>query len=373
MAARRLRKIAEEFGALTSLTDDAETDVPSAMGRIAEQLEEQGHPLKAFSERYKVYRQRKQELEVDPDAPQGLTTSMTRTMAAPRRGLRPPRTKPSQSRHRTHLPKEMLAAQTSEWAEFVRRKLANKDETRLVLEPIPVLTPLWLAGLAEVAQEHPLALFLDTYERTCSFLDPWLREMLDGRHGTVPASVVWTISGRVALEDNDWAPYRGLVAAAALEPFSEDEVREYLRGKGITEPKIVEVILRLSGRLPLLVATLATQSPSDAEHIEDPADTAVERFLKWVDDQVQRRAALHGALPRRLNQDILACLVDPAWPRRCSPGCRRCRSYKSAGTIGSIMRWCAAPCSDISAPLPRRCGRTCTSALPNTTKRRGMG
>ena len=95
-----------------------------------------------------------------------------------------------------------------------------------------------------------------------------------------------------------------------MEPFSEEEAREYLNGKGITDSKIVEVILRLSGRLPLLVATLATQSPSDAEHVEDPADTAVERFLKWVDDPAQRRAALHGALPRRLNQDILACLVE---------------------------------------------------------------
>lgn len=307
--ARRLRKIAEEFGAATALTDEAETDVPSAMGRIADQLEEQGHPLKAFSERYKVYRQRKQELEADPDAPQGLTAFVTRTVVDVGFDLLEHTPAGVVTKH---LPREMLATQASEWAEFVRRKLANKDETRLVLEPIPVLTPLWLAGLAEIAQEHPLALFLDTYERTCPFLDPWLREALEGRYGIVPANIVWAISGRDALDDNDWAPYRGLVAAAALEPFSEEEAREYLGGKGITDAKIVEVILRLSGRLPLLVATLATQSPSDVEHIEDPADTAVERFLKWVDDHVQRNAALHAALPRRLNQDILACLVEPA-------------------------------------------------------------
>lgn len=307
--ARRLRKIAEEFGAATALTDEAETDVPSAMGRIADQLEEQGHPLKAFSERYKVYRQRKQELEADPDAPQGLTAFVTRTVVDVGFDLLEHTPAGVVTKR---LPKEMLATQASEWAEFVRRRLGNKDETRLVLEPIPVLTPLWLAGLAEVAQEHPLALFLDTYERTCPFLDPWLREVIEGKHGVVSPNILWCISGRDALDDNDWAPYRGLVAAAALEPFSEEEAREYLGGKGIAEPKIVEVILRLSGRLPLLVATLATQSPSDAEHIEDPADTAVERFLKWVEDPAQRRAALHAALPQRLNQDILAYLVEPA-------------------------------------------------------------
>jgi tetratricopeptide (TPR) repeat protein len=307
--ARRFRKIAEEHGAVTGWTDEAETDVPSAMGRIAEQLEQQGRALNAFGERYKVYRQRKQELEADPDAPQGLTAFVARTVVDLGFDILDQTPAGIVTKH---LPKEVLATQASEWAEFVRRKLTNRDETRLVLEPVAVLTPLWLAGLAEVAQVHSLALFLDTYERTCPYLDAWLREMLDGRHGTVPANIVWTISGRDTLHDNDWAPYRGLIATASLEPFSEEEAREYLSGRGITDPQIVEVILRLSGQLPLLVATLARQSPADAEGIEDPSDTAVERFLKWVDDPAQRRSALHGALPRRLNQDILACLVDLA-------------------------------------------------------------
>lgn len=36
---------------------------------LAEQFAAQGRPPKAFAERYRVYRQRKQELEADPDTP----------------------------------------------------------------------------------------------------------------------------------------------------------------------------------------------------------------------------------------------------------------------------------------------------------------
>jgi hypothetical protein len=35
----------------------------------------------------------------------------------------------------------------------------------------------------------------------------------------------------------------------------------------------------------------------------------VDRFLKWVEDTSKRRVAVNAALPRRLNQDILAVLV----------------------------------------------------------------
>ncbi len=70
---RRFRRIAEEAGAVTACTDETEDDVPDVMGRVAEQFEAQGYPLKTFAERYKVYRQRKEEddfLALFPNHPQ---------------------------------------------------------------------------------------------------------------------------------------------------------------------------------------------------------------------------------------------------------------------------------------------------------------
>ena len=304
---RRFRKIAEEAGAITACADETEEDVPSVMGCIAEQFEAQGYPLKTFAERYKVYRQRRQEIEADPEAPQGFPAFLGRTLA--RGGLRLARRVPVGGVAAEFVDEEAFASLAGDFATYVARKIRNKDEVRLVLEPIEVLTPLFLADLGKVAEEHPLALFFDGYERTGDFLDSWLRNMLEGRYGDVPANILLMVAGRDELDRNHWAPYEGLLARLPLEPFSEEEAREYLARKGITDERVVEVILHLSGRLPLLVATLAAESPDDPAKVGDPSGEAVERFLKWVEDPRRRRVALDAALPRRLNRDVLAVLV----------------------------------------------------------------
>jgi tetratricopeptide (TPR) repeat protein len=318
---RRFQKLAEEIGAITACADENEEDVSSVMACIAEQFEAQGHPLDAFAERYKVYRQRRQEIEADPDAPQGFPAFLGSTMA--KGGLRLARRVPVGGVVADFVDEEAFASLAGDFASYVARKIRNKDEVRLVLEPVDVLTPLSLADLREVAEEHPIVLLFDTYERTGNFLDSWLRDLLEGRHGDVPVNILLVVAGRDELDRNHWAPYGGLVARMPLEPFTEDEARDYLSRKGITDERVAEVILGLSGRLPLLVATLAAESPDDPEKVGDPSGEAVERFLKWVEDPKQRQVALDAALPRRLNRDVLAVLVDReeadalfAWLRR---------------------------------------------------------
>jgi tetratricopeptide (TPR) repeat protein len=291
------------------------------MGCIAEQFEAQGYPLKVFAERYKVYRQRRQEIETDPDVPQGFPAFLGRTVA--KGGLRLARRVPVGGVVADFVDEEAFASLAGDFASYVARKISNKDEVRLVLEPVEVLTPLFLADLREVAEKHPVALLFDTYERTANFLDSWLRELLEGRHGDVPVDTLLVVAGRDELDRNHWAPYEGLLARLPLDPFTKEEARDYLTRKGITDERVVEVILRLSGRLPLLVATLAAESPDDPEKVGDPSGEAVERFLKWVEDPKQRQVALDAALPRRLNRDVLAVLVDGeeanavfAWLRR---------------------------------------------------------
>jgi tetratricopeptide (TPR) repeat protein len=304
---RRFRKIAEEFAAVTAYADETEDDVPSVMGRIAEQFDARGHPLKTFTERYKVYRQRRQEIEADPDAPQGFPAFLGRTLA--KGGLRLARHVPIGGVAADLVDEEAFASLAGDFASYVARKIGNRDEVRLVLEPVEILTPLFLADLRKVAKEHPLALFCDTYERTGGFLDPWLRDLLEGRHGDIPVSIVLVIAGRDELDRNHWAPYEGLLARRPLEPFTKEEAHDYLARKDITDQQVMEVIFQLSGRLPLLVATLAAERPDDLTKVGDPSGEAVERFLWWAEDPRQRQVALDAALPRLLNQDVLAVLV----------------------------------------------------------------
>jgi tetratricopeptide (TPR) repeat protein len=304
---RRFRKIVEEVGAVTACTDETEGDVPSVMGRIAEQFDAQEHSLKTFAERYRVYRQRREEIEADPEAPQGFPAFLGRTLA--KGGLRLARRVPVGGVVADFVDEEAFASLAGDFSTYVARKIRNKDEVRLVLEPVEVLTPLFLADLREVGEKHTIALFCDTYERTGDFLDSWLRDLLEGRHGDVPANILLTIAGRDELDHNHWAPYEGLLARLPLETFTEEEARDYLARKGIANERVEEVILHLSRRLPLLVATLAAESPDDPAEVGDPSGEAVERFLKWVEDPKQRQVALDAAVPRLLNRDVLAMLV----------------------------------------------------------------
>ncbi|MEK8172158.1 hypothetical protein NKH77_31500 [Streptomyces sp. M19] len=75
---------------------------------------------------------------------------------------------------------------------------------------------------------------------------------------------------------------------------------------------MVDVILRLTGGLPVLVSMLAERQPSGPDEVGDPSGTAVERFLKW---EPNRRAG------------------PPPWPPRC-PAAERGRVPRGGGRGG---------------------------------------
>lgn len=188
------------------------------------------------------------------------------------------------------------------------KKLGNKDEVQLLQEPVEVLTPLLLQDLNKIAEKINLVLFFDTYERTSEFLDLWFREILDDQYGDLAINIVLVIAGRDELDKDAWADYEAAIARFPLRPFTEDEIIQYLARKGIADSQVVNVIQQLSGGLPLLVATLAAESPSRPDQIGDPSGTAVERFLKWVDNPNHRQVALNMALTLSFNRDVLAVL-----------------------------------------------------------------
>ncbi|MDZ8261840.1 tetratricopeptide repeat protein [Nostoc sp. ChiQUE01b] len=303
---RQFRKIADEAKIISAYIDEAEKTIPEVMGRLAEELEREGHKLTQFTERYKVYRQKCQELETDPEAPQGFSAFVGKTVF--KTGMRLARQIPIGGAVFDLVDEDALATQAGKWSSYVAKKITNKDEVRLVQEPVEVLTPLFLQDIFKIAEKTAVVLFFDTYERTGEFLDNWLREILEGRHGEVSLNILITIAGRHELDKNHWAPYEGLIVRFPLEPFTEEEAQQYLTRKGITDNRIIEVILRLSGNLPLLVGMLADAHPNDPNQVVEPSSSAVERFLKWIDDPKQRQVALDAAIPRCLNRDVIAKL-----------------------------------------------------------------
>lgn len=69
-----------------------------------------------------------------------------------------------------------------------------------------------------VAEKSPLGLVFDTYKRTSPFLDVWwLRELLEGRHGDLPANLLLVMARRDELDKNQHEQIRE--AIRDLEDF----------------------------------------------------------------------------------------------------------------------------------------------------------
>lgn len=306
---KQLRQLAADRGALTAYMDEAADDATTAMNLIAEQFKRAGAPLREFEKRASAYRRRRQELESDPAAPDDLAAFLTRTAVTI--GLAAARDIPVAGSLLAPVDPAGAGDQVNRARMYLARRLSDHAEMRLLLSPVDELTPVFLSEVNRVAANRPLAVFVDTYERAGRVLDHWLRRLYDGDYGELPASLIVTISGQQPLDPNLWGAYLPVIADVPLKPFSDAEARQFLASRNITNENIIQVILNLSGRLPMWLATLAEARPVNASEVGDPAGDAVERFLKWEEDPARRQIALGAALPRMLNQDVLAEITQP--------------------------------------------------------------
>ncbi|WP_405598904.1 tetratricopeptide repeat protein [Streptomyces sp. NBC_01410] len=314
---RELTQAARGRDALTAVLDESVNSVPEAMEGLCTQFAQQGHPLKALDKLLATYRQRRYEAEsaaaaatAEPTGPPtGPTAGPTAgSLAVAQAGLFGLGMVPGVGAIAGAVDPAQVARGATTVKALLSAHFGKQEDVQLVLDPIGALTPVLVSELNRVAAHVPwIALFFDTYERTGPFLDFWLRDLITSRrHGLLPPQVVVTLSGQRPLDPTCWADYAGFVTDLPLSPFTESEARQFLASKGVQDEEVVREVLKLSGRLPVLVSTLA-ENPGA---VDDPCATAVERFLKWEQDPVRRSAAIDGALPRRLNEDVFRAAVE---------------------------------------------------------------
>jgi predicted AAA+ superfamily ATPase len=83
---KEFHRIAKEQEMVAAYVDEGSqvnpiTDVPETLNRLATELETQGNKFEEFQKRYKTYRQKKQELEADPEAPGGIAAGVGQGIA----------------------------------------------------------------------------------------------------------------------------------------------------------------------------------------------------------------------------------------------------------------------------------------------------
>ncbi|MEF3118733.1 tetratricopeptide repeat protein [Streptomyces chrestomyceticus] len=311
---QRFEQMARERGALTVYVDDSVHSVPDAMAAISTRLGRQGSPLKAFDKLLATYRERRHEAEAalaGPDEPGGEPPPSPGSMIVARAGVAGLGLIPGVGPFAGALDTTHVARGAERLRGRLGARLRSHDDVQLVLSPVEVLTPVFVRELGDAADAVPLlVLFFDTYEATGPLLDTWLRDVLfSDRFGALAQNVVVVLAGRDPLDRTCWADHLDHVTDVPLDAFTEAESRQFLSAKDITDPGTVEAILRLSGGLPVLVSTLAGSRPGAADAVDDPSDTAVERFLKWETDPVRREAALAAALPLHLDEDVYRAAV----------------------------------------------------------------
>lgn len=289
------------------LIDKDVSSTLEAMDQIATHLETLGLGLPVFRAKQREYHQKRSRLEGDRIAPEGLA-SLLGAAAGTIGGIA---LKYTPLIAFSELAQRPIEAGVTKVAEFVIKRLPNKVDQNLILDPLSSLTPSFLADLRDSLGERTFVLFIDTFEKTGEVLEGWLQELLKATYGIPPVGLILVIAGQNPLDPNRWSDYLSMISPINLEPFTDDEIREYLSKRMICDKKLVEVIIHLTGGLPVWVDALASQAPADAKHIGDISGYAVDRFLTWTTDPQKRKLAIEGALPRFFNEDVLAQIVNP--------------------------------------------------------------
>ncbi|RMI46043.1 tetratricopeptide repeat protein [Streptomyces triticirhizae] len=317
-------RLAVERGAVTVTVEDEVHGPIEAMEAMARRLRELGHPLKDFEKRLAHYRRLYQEVAAsaetaDHHAPGG--TSMASGVLA-RAGLAGLGLLPGGGLLAGALDAEELAQRTDRLRAALGARLKGAEDAALVLDPVRELTPVLVREVGEVAEDVPwVVLVFDTYERTAPVLDDWVRELvLGGRFGELPLNVLVVLAGQDQLDARRWRDGLDHVHQVALDVFTEEEARALLAARGVTEESVVRAVLRLTERLPVLVALLAQRVPDGAEEVADLSETAVDLFLRWETDPARRETALACALPTALDEDVYGVVAgqdagDYAWLR----------------------------------------------------------
>ncbi|BAJ28159.1 MULTISPECIES: ATP-binding protein [Kitasatospora] len=309
---RQLESAAREAGAVTAYVDESVADPVEAMRSIAGQFAQQGAPLKALERLLAAHRQRRHEADAGAAGEERSGGPSPAAVLASRVGLAGAGMIPGVAPFTGALDPNQVAAGAEQLRGLLSARFRSPEDAQLVLSPLRALTPVLLRDLAEAGQRHAwLVLFFDTYERTGPLLDGWLRDVLvSDAYGELPANVLVVLAGQGRLDAQCWGDWLDLVTDLPLEVFTESEARQLLAAKGVTDERVTAEILRLSGRLPLLVSTLAEGNPAGAADVDDPSGTAVERFLKWETHPARRAAALACALPQELDEDVYRAAVD---------------------------------------------------------------
>lgn len=289
------REIAEAAGNRTAWTDETDGDVLEVIEALARELgaNEFGETLDLAAK----YREQLHQLEAKAGAPPDLARVVGATIGSV--GTKLARRIPMAGPAFELLDEEKVGEQIGEVAAFIVANISKKEDAELLLDPIGVITPVFISALGKILEKQDVVLFIDTFEETSPYLQSWLIAILLGEFGSFPRNLQFVIAGRDELEANMWSGFDSLMSRMEMKPLSDEEATAYLSSKGISDPKVLKRLVEFAQGTPLFLAVLAVGSPEMAK----ANDSLVDRILRSAPKQL-REAAIAGATPQILNRDL---------------------------------------------------------------------
>jgi hypothetical protein len=287
---------------LAALVNERQTTPASVMERFADQLREQGYPLKKFEDALTRYKEAVRRIQVTyRDEQELLVRDVVDVVGSvveeiPFAG---------------GIVHKGATAFTDIVLEKGRMRQFLKDAARLE-DPITDLTGAFVRDLNPLAdtlvtpsgawnkRARRILLFFDTFEQLAPDIAPWLLDHF--LELEVSSNIVLVIAGCDSIgsslpdDPKRWLPLldSGTIHLLSLNVFTEEETRIYLEKRGITDAEQMRQISQLSRGLPLYLSMLTTNPEG---HI-DPTASVVENFLRWIPKQEmqKRQLALNAAL-----------------------------------------------------------------------------
>jgi hypothetical protein len=287
---------------LSALVNERQTTPASVMERFADQLREQGHPLKKFEDALTRYKEAVRRIQVAYRDEQESLVSDVIDVFGEVAGEIP------LAGGIVHKGADALTGLVLEKG---RMRQFLKDAARLE-DPITDLTLTFVRDLNQLAdtfvttsgvwnkRARRILLFFDTFEQLAPDIAPWLLDHF--LEQDVSSNIVLVIAGRDSIESSlpedpkRWLPLldSGDIHRLSLNVFTEEETSIYLEKRGITDAEQMRQIRQLSRGLPLYLSMLTTNPEG---HI-DPTASVVDNFLRWIPKQEahKRQLALNAAL-----------------------------------------------------------------------------
>jgi AAA ATPase domain len=188
------------ISALVVICDDRHTTAAAAMGHIAAELATHKITDKEFDERYRKYRELREEVENDPKAPRGAMELVARGAAD--LAIKSGRRIPGVGVFLEGADEKAAGEALAQGLNYVVSRWTNKDEVLLLRETDRVLTPLFLQLLTKASESRRLVLLFDVFERTSESLSPWLLSLFGEHMDRLNTNQTFVIAGRDPLEQH---------------------------------------------------------------------------------------------------------------------------------------------------------------------------